>query len=258
MLDDLRNRLLDAAGKAIDGVEGTVPGDLSRILHRLMEHDLHLELSLLACASSRWCGGDPLAGLPVAVATLFLRTGITVHLGTEGFPRIPGATAAEAMEDGKAVLAGDALIALAMERLVTDCGRHSTILVEEAVLAVGSRGVLSGLSLMLDEMNHRYAPIPDGLTPVELYSGQLARFASYGGAVSAGATGLMLDDAARIGLLTGRARFLSCRAVEESNPSVRERMESRAALDLEQARQMVGSGERGALFTALMYFADFM
>ncbi|OPL17583.1 MAG: hypothetical protein AVO35_09130 [Candidatus Aegiribacteria sp. MLS_C] len=258
MLDELKNALLEEVSKAIDGSSEGIPSRFRQYLHRTVDHDCFLELSLLACASSLWCGGNPVTGMPAAVGALLLRAGITAHLGTCGIPSGLEAPGRENSEDvTAAILAGDALMALSMEYLAGSCGRHSARLVAEAVKAMGARGMLAGLSLAVDRRDGINSEAPDGRADFELYSGQLARFATHGGALLAGASGILLDDAAQIGLLAGRARFLSSMSERETYWSGRNTATFQARTLMEQAQSLVGSRGDSTLFTSLMYLSDF-
>lgn len=258
MLDELKKALLDEVSRAIDGSSDGVPERFRKHLHRMVDHDYHLELSLLACASSLWCGGDSMTGMPAAVGALLLRAGVSAHLGTCDLPFVPKVSGHEGGDDDTVViLAGDALIALSMEYLAGNCGRHSARLVTEAVKAVGARGMLAGLSLAVDRRDGILFEAPDGRADFELYSGQLARFATQGGALLAGASGILLDDAAQIGLLTGRARFLSSMSERETDWSGRNAANFQARTLMEQAQSLVGSRGDSTLFTSLMYLSDF-
>ena len=258
MLDRLKGKLLREAGRAIDQSAGEMPTAFRQSLHEIVEHDFHLELSLLACAASLWCGGDENQGMPVAVGSLLLRAGLASHLGTDGlrevFATSPGFAHGDQM---LAILTGDGLLALGMEYISGDCGRHSSRVVSEAVRAVGARGVLSGYSLGLDRSSGIETTVPDGRADFELYSGQLARFASHGGALLAGAPGIMQDDAAQIGLLTGRARFLSALSENVEDRERKSELIFQARTLTEQAQSMTGKGPNSTLFSSLMYLSDF-
>jgi len=225
-------------------------------LRSCLTHGDHLELSLLACAASMWCGEDPVKGMPAAVASLMLRAGITVHLQVSGFSeRLDGfPVLLDEPDPACAILCGDGLLALAVEHLALNAGRRSHELITDAVEAIGSRGVLAGLSLEMS--GNSPSVLPDGRKVWEMLSGQVSRFASKGGALLAQATGSMLDDAAMIGLLIGRARFL---VDGRRSPSMKG-MKSKAAIEArtlaEQAEAIAGHGPEAALYSAIMYFSD--
>lgn len=258
MLDRLKSRLLETTGSVIDASVADIPGRFSDSLHEMTEHNYHLELSLLACASSMWCGTDEYIGMPAAVGSLLLRAGVIAHLGTCGLPDVFNISSATPQDDETlAILAGDGLLALAMEYLAGNCGRHSSRLVSEAVKAVGASGMLEGLSLQVDSFSGVEVIVPDGRTGLELYTGQLARFASHGGALLAGASGMMLDDAAQIGLLTGRARHLSTLAESDANRHRKSELIFQARTLTEQAQSIAGHKDNSTLFNSLMYLSDF-
>lgn len=258
MLDRLKSRLLETAGSVIDVSVPDIPGRFSDALHEMTEHNYHLELSLLACASSMWCGADEYTGMPAAVASLLLRAGVTAHLGTCGLPEVFSMSSVTPQDDETlAILAGDGLLALAIEYLADNCGRHSSRLVSEAVKAMGSSGMLEGLSLQVDSFSGMDVIVPDGRSGLELYTGQLARFASHGGALLAGASGMMVDDAAQIGLLTGRARHLSSLAELYKNRHRKSELIFQARTLTEQAQSIAGHKDNATLFNSLMYLSNF-
>lgn len=260
MLDKLKKELEDTAHKVISDSTQGMPSGFNNGLQSCVEHNCNLELSLLACASSMWCGSSENAGMPVAVSALMLRAGITVHLELSdfagifnGLPPLLGKA-----DDTLAILVGDGLIALAIEYIAGYGGRHSTRLVSEAVRAVGAGGMLSGFSLAVDNSDGNETVVSDGRSPVELYSGQLARFASHGGALIAGASEMMLDDAAQIGVLTGQAMFLSRESKFTADRYKKNSLVFQARTLIEQAESIVGNKPNATLFKSLMYLSDFI
>ncbi len=259
MLEKLKSELGDAALGAINRATIDIPAPFQKALQSCVTHSDHLEISLLACAASEWCGHPRATGMPVAVAALMLRAGISVHLTLPGFitahDSIPDLL--EEQDDVTAILAGDALLALAMEHLAENGGRHAARLLVEAVRATGTHGMLAGLSLKLDQQKEDISVVPDGRSIWEVTSGQIARFAAQGGALLAGASDTMLDDAAQIGLLTGRAWYL----VEEAKSSSVKRdgrnpmFEARTLM--EQAEAIAGHSPEADLFHSIMYLSDF-
>jgi hypothetical protein len=197
-------------------------------------------------------------GMPVAMGSLMLRAGIGAHLSVCGlgdvFPFLEGS---DISDETVAILAGDGLIALSIEYLAGHCGRHSAIVVAEAVKAVGARGMLEGMSLALDDAAGMKVTVPDGRSVHELYTGQQARFSSMGGAMMAGASGIMLDDAAQIGLLTGRARYLWNMAEAADDRDRRKDLVFQARTMMEEAQSILGHSDKTSLFTSLMYLSDF-
>lgn len=258
MLDRLKSKLLETARSVIDLSVPDIPGQFLDSLHEMTEHNYHLELSLLACASSMWCGVDEYTGMPAAVGSLLLRTGIIAHLGTSGLSDVFNiSTVTPQDEEALAILSGDGLLALGVEYLAGNCGRHSSRLIAEAVKALGASGMLEGLSLQIDSFSGVDVIVPDGRTGPELYTGQLARFASHGGALLAGASGMMLDDAAQIGLLTGRARYLSSLAESDENRHRKSELIFQARTLAEQAQSIAGHKDNSTLFNSLMYLSNF-
>lgn len=260
MLDKLKQELVDTANQIISESAQKMPGAFQNALHSCIEHNYNLELSLLACASSRWCGSTEDSGMPAAIAALMLRAGITVHLEVSDFAgvfeRLPQLL--DEKDDTLAILAGDGLIALAIEYLAGNCGMHSARLVSEAVKAVGAGGMLSGLSLEVDRADGIETEVPDGRSLLELYSGQLARFASHGGALLAGASDMMLDDAAQIGVLTGRAKFLVRKAESSKDRDEVRDLGFQARTLIELAETIAGHKPNAALFNSIMYLSDFI
>ncbi|MCK5117203.1 MAG: hypothetical protein KAR44_11425, partial [Candidatus Aegiribacteria sp.] len=190
MLDKLKQELVDTVHSVIRESAKKMPAAFQNALYSCVEHNYNLELSLLACASSRWCGSEERSGMPAAIAALMLRAGITIHLETSCFAgvfnRLPQLF--DEKDDTLAILVGDGLLALAIEYLAGNGGMHSSRLVSEAVKAVGAGGMLAGLSMEVDRTDSMETVVPDGRSLPELYSGQLARFASHGGALLAGAS----------------------------------------------------------------------
>ena len=256
LLQTWKEKLLDSTLQVVDGSTTDLPVEFGDALRSCIRHGDHLELSLLACAASMWCGGDPGTGMPVAIAALMLRAGITVHIQLpgfrehlEGFPVL-----LDNADPVCAILCGDGLLALAFEHLASSTGRRSHELITEAVEAVGSSGVLAGLSM---EISVDSPPtLPDGRRSWEVTSGQISRFASRGGAYLAGATGTMLDDAAMIGLLIGRARFLVDGRWTPSMKGMKGKASIEAMTLAEQAEAIAGHGSEAALYTSIMYFSD--
>jgi len=152
VLDKLRQELEDTTHSLISESTREMPESFSTGLHSCIKHTYNLDLSLLACASSMWCGSSESAGMPVAITTLMLRAGILVHLdvneSTFLFDRLNGLL--DNRDDTLAILVGDGLIALAIEYIAGHGGRHSSRLVAEAVSAIGAGGMLTGLSLEVD------------------------------------------------------------------------------------------------------------
>lgn len=260
MLDKLKQELEDTTRVIISKSAQNMPVTFQNALHSCVEHHYNLELSLLACASSRWCGSTEHAGMPAAITALMLRAGITVHLEVSdfnglfhGLPQL-----LDERDDTLAILAGDGLIALAVEYIAGNGGRHSSRLVAEAVKAVGAGGMLTGLSLKADWADGVETDVPDGRSLSEMYSGQLARFASHGGALLAGASDMMLDDAAQIGVLTGRARFLSRQAEFVKDRNEKRDLVFQARILMEQAETIVGYKPNAILFNSIMYLSDFI
>ncbi len=256
MLQFWREKLLESALLVVADSSRDMPEEFGDALRSCLTHGDHLELSLLACAASMWCGEDPDIGLPIAVASLMLRAGITVHLQISGFSRLLDGfpVLLDDPDPACAILCGDGLIALAVEHLAGNAGRRSHELITDAVEAIGSRGVLAGLSLEMSGSSP--LGLPDGRRTWEIHSGQISRFASRGGALLARATGVMLDDAAMIGLLIGRARFLVDGRRTPSMDGFKSRISIEARTLAEQAETIMGHGPEAALYSSIMYFSD--
>jgi len=260
VLDKLKQELEETTHAVISSSAHGMPLQFQNGLHACVEHTYNLELSLLACASSLWCGSTETAGMPAAITALMLRAGITVHLEMSGFRGVFSGLPCllDEHDDTLAILAGDGLIALAVEYLAENGGRHSVQLVAEAVKAVGAGGMLTGLSLEVDRYDGFETGVPDGRALSELYSGQLARFASHGGALLAGASDMMLDDAAQTGVLIGRARFLSSQADIIEDRDKKRNLVFQARTLIEEAESIVGHKPDAALFNSIMYLSDFL
>ncbi|MBD3278651.1 MAG: hypothetical protein GF388_10145 [Candidatus Aegiribacteria sp.] len=258
MLDRLKAELLKRAGNSIAGSASEMPSEFVSIMLQQIDQNYNLELSLIACASSLWCGADEYTGMPVAVGALFLRAGISAHIGLCEFgDELSVYDSLKGYEDAEIILAGDGLIALAMQYLSENGGRHSARITAEAVKAAGAGGTLSGLSVALDRKHGIRTAVPDGRAAFELYNGQLARFTSHCGAMLAGASDLMLDDAAQIGLLTGRALFLSKRSVTERDAGKKEKLLFQARSLIQEAESITGTKNNASLFNTLLYLSDF-
>lgn len=257
MLTPWKSRLEKEVMDAVTYATAGVPEDYAAAMTKCVSHIDHQELSLLAVASAMWCGGSPETGLPVAAAALMMRSGISVHLTLEDFRgRVLGyPSPLQDTSAATAILCGDGLIALAMQHLAENCGRHSAELVEAAADALGSGGVLAGLSLDIGPEDAGTS-LPDGRKAWEVTSGRISQFAARGGALLAGASDTMLDDASMIGLLIGRASFLARGGRTPSMEGIRGKMSLEAGLLIQQAEAIAGHGPEAALFSSIMYFAD--
>lgn len=259
MLEKLKSELKDTALDAVNRATMDIPAPFQKALQSCVTHNDHLEISLLACAASEWSGHSRVTGMPVAVAALMLRSGISVHLTLPGFSAMNASNSdlLEKQDDVTVILAGDALLALAMEYLAENGGRYAARLLAEAVRATGARGMLAGLSLKLDQKEEDISIVPDGRSIWEVSSGQIARFAAHGGALLAGASDMMLDDAAQIGLLTGRAWYLVEKSKCESVKRDERNLMFEARTLMEQAEAIAGHGPEADLFHSIMYLSDF-
>ena len=258
MLTVLKSKLEEAALLAVRSATRETPQEFSDALVRCITHDDHQELSLLACASAMWCGAPPEKGLPMAVATLMLRSGISAHMSLacfseqmRGYPML-----LEGCSDAATILSGDGLMALGIQHLAENCGLHSAELVVDAVNALGAHGVLAGISLEMS-CDGTAVLVPDGRRIWEITSGRLSMLAAKGGALLAGASDNMLDDAALAGLLIGRARFLARGGWTPSMEGLKGKTSFEATTLIEQAEAIVGHGPESALFSSIMYFSDF-
>jgi hypothetical protein len=258
MLTEWKSRLEVVSLAAIRTATRGMPREFTDALLGCVTHSDHQELSLLACASSMWCGGLPETGLPVAVATLMLRSGLSAHMSLGGFrERIRGyPMMPEGSSEATTILCGDGLLALGLQHLAEDCGIHSAQLVTDAVNALGAHGVLAGLSLEMG-CDGSDVLVPDGRRIWEVTSGRLSMLAAKGGALLAGASDTILDDSALAGLLIGRARFLARGGWTPSMEGLKGKTSFEATTLLEQAEAIVGHGSESALFSAIMYFSDF-
>jgi len=212
-----RSLLLAAAGSSLDG--GDCP--------------------LLACGSAAWCGSRADIATPVAVAASLLRAAMNCNSGLQGLP-------GSGWRDGSTpesdlLLAGDALIPMALEHLAASGGIHSAPLVRDAARVCSS--ILERRSAGLDAWAQR----GEGATAPLLcrrYDEKLAEFASKGGARLAGAPPRLLDDAALIGLRVGRAADLIAEGGPHGSPD--------ASVLLDEALSLVGSGPEGELLRRII------
>ena len=200
--------------------------------------------ALLAPAAAVRCGGEPRDAIPVASAVALLSGAVCCHLGLEGMPLARAAAGEVCSKHGPvlAILAGDALLPMAMSVLSSECGRHSLMLVDAAAVAMGTTGVLGSLSFLVRRMEGDPVPVEDEGDQGLMVLSSLARLAARGGALVVGAPEELADDCALAGLCTGRALDL----LESDGPGREQLFEARAELD--RARELVGSGDRARLF----------
>ncbi len=230
--------------RRLDALEGKAPDRLLAAMRSACLGRGMAQRALLAPAAAIRSGGDPADGVPVASAVALLSGAVCCHLGLEGMP-LASAAAGEVCHDHGpvlSILAGDALVPMAMSILASECGRHSVMLVDAAGVAMGATGVLGSLSFLVRSMEGDSVPMEDegdqglmGLSP-------LARLAARGGALVVGAPEELADDLALAGLCTGRALDL----LESDGPDREQLFEARSELD--RARELVGSGDRARLF----------
>jgi len=196
------------------------------------------EQSLVACAAAACCGSGPERGIPAAVAAHLLQAALLSHVTLPGFglgiqaePLWAGAG------EASAILAGDALIPLAMRHLARTGGFHGPGLVREAAAILG-RQTLAGLSLELD-LPGRAAP--DRADEAwRTHAGSFCLVAAGAGALAAGADGPAAERARTMGLSFGRACTL---LLMPSCPS-RAHLGGQAAL--EAARSLFGEAVEAA------------
>ena len=234
--------------RRFDSAEGRVPPELLGAMRDACLEGGLAQRALLAPAAARFCGADPADALPAAASVTMLSGAVGCHLGLEGMP-LAGTSAGDiCRKHGPvlAILAGDALVPMAMGVLAAECGRHSVMLVSAASVAMGTTGVLGSASLLAGGST-------SGDLPPELEDDQghmglspLARFAAWGGALLAGAAREMADDCALAGLHAGRALDV----LESDGPGPDRVFEARSELD--RARELVGTGQRADLFAAVI------
>ncbi len=212
-----------------------------------------LEISLLACGAARWSGGTCEAGLTAAVAAHILRAALVSHATLPGFESSFAAGAAslcEEFDDATAILAGDAMIPLAVSHLVLKGGRHGTALVDDAMEAIGAMGILAGISL---EQEGRISALTGDVETRELWAGSLARFAAMSGARLAGASERQMDQISLLGLESGRAWCLISGIGTEEGAGERWQELHREALSIfDDARILAGTGEEGLLLREII------
>lgn len=253
-LKELSARLDAAVDSVLGEGFGGAPPEFRRVASRVVEACHGPFPGLLACAASRWCGAGPEAGLPAAVAAVLLRAAL---LGHAALPEFSGffsdSGLAEEAGEADTLLAGDALIPLALEHLAASGGVHSTLLVRDAVRALSGEGVLEGFSLELDLAATGRPDVSEEGGTWRVHAGKLARFASQGGARLAGGTPQLLDDSARIGLCMGLAMD-----IVQGNPYPSRRARSRgastaeASVLLDEALGLIGNGPEGDLYRQLI------
>jgi geranylgeranyl diphosphate synthase type II len=145
-----RRQLVDAA------LERRVPSaeERPRTLHRAMRHSLFAGgkrlRPILCLAAAEACGGRPEDALDLAVALECLHTYTLIHddlpcMDDDDFRR-GHPTCHKVFGDGIAVLAGDALQALAFEI----CGEHGGDFARELAVTSGSRHLVGGQVLDLE------------------------------------------------------------------------------------------------------------
>jgi geranylgeranyl pyrophosphate synthase len=246
---------LDAAVTSVleDGCRNAPPEFLA-VISAAVEQGRGPMPGLLACAASRWCGSSPDAGLPVAVATVLLRSAILSHAGLPGFSGyFPGSSLGGRTGEADALLAGDALIPMAFGHLASAGGVHATLLVQDAVRTLGGEGILEGYSLELDLGAGAGRDISEEGSIWRVHAGKLARFASRGGARLAGASLQLLDDAARIGLCTGLAiEMIQGCACPSRRRLARGSSTAEVSMLLDEAIALVGNGPEGDVYRLLI------
>lgn len=252
-LNQLTPRLDAAVDSALDEGFRGAPGDLRRIALSAVDRVRGPFPGLIACAASRWCGSGPEAGLPAAVAVVLLEASLECHCSLPGFSGLfTDSDLAGEVGEADALLAGDALIPLALEHLAANGGAHSTLLVRDAVRSLAGEGVLEGLSLELDLAAGGRDGFSEG-GPWHVHAGKLARFASQGGARLAGASPQMVDDASRIGLCVGLAMDIvqgSPYPSRGGRPKATSTAEASVLLD--EALGLIGNGPEGDLYRQLI------
>ncbi len=230
--------------RRLDRLEGKCPDRLLAAMGSACLGRGMAQRALLAPAAAVRCGGEPRDAIPVASAVALLSGAVCCHLGLEGMPLARAAAGEVCRHHGPvlSILAGDALVPMAMSILASECGRHSVMLVDAAAVAMGTTGVLGSLSFLVRRMEGDPVPVEDegdqglmGLSP-------LARLAARGGALVVGAPEELADDCALAGLCTGRALDL----LESDGPGREQLFEARTELD--RARELVGAGDSARLF----------
>jgi geranylgeranyl pyrophosphate synthase len=203
-----RARLVDAA------LEGAVPpaSEPPERLHAAMRHLLFPGgkrlRPALACAAAEALGARPEVALPAAAAVELVHTYSLVHddlpCMDDDAERRGRPTVHVAFDEATAVLAGDALLALAFETLATadapDDRRLAALL--ELAHAAGSRALVGGQA---DDLSGAAADAQQVESVHARKSGALIAAAVLGGAVLAGADRRRLASLRRFGERTGVA-----------------------------------------------------
>jgi farnesyl diphosphate synthase/geranylgeranyl diphosphate synthase type II len=253
-----REKLITEAAHVITDSCTEHPERFRDAMLRMSNNTRPIELSLLACGAARWCGGSYDEGMPAAVAAHLLLAAITAHASLPGFESVFTANESSIWKDfdeATAILVGDALVPLVVTHLVSNGGRHASAIVEDAMEAIGGRGVLAGVSL---EQQKRSTALTGETETWELWAGTLSRFAAVSGARLTGATERQLDQISLMGLEVGRAWCMISGAAGAPLDSRRgQELHQEALSILEEARTLAGSGEEGVLLRQITgYFRN--
>jgi hypothetical protein len=253
LLTEWRQRLISEADSVIRQSTAGCPERFRDAMLAAIEITRPLEISLLACGAARWSGGAFEAGLPAAVAAHLLRAALVSHATLPGFESSFASGAVplcDRFDDSTAILAGDALIPLAVSHLVSNGGRHGTALVDDAMEAIGAQGVLAGISL---EQEGRISTLTGDIEARELWAGSLARFAAVSGARLAGASERQMDQISLLGLESGRAWCMISSICTGGGDGGKWQELHRESLSIfDDARILAGTGEEGYLLREII------
>lgn len=266
----LRASLDRAVEEAVAGRASSLSPEFAEVLGKAVRTAAPFDdCSLLACGAAAWCGAPPDSVMHVAVASRLLRAALLCHVTLPGFEGIvrqdAGREAWRILGEANALLAGDALVPLAIEILASCGSRHTLTLLGDAVRALGSQGILAGYSMELDSTVRAREepgegddgpgrpPSLDSGAVRRMHSGRLAGFASASGALEAGASREVAGEAFLIGLMAGRAsELLSGCMPSRQSLQARQEAEAEASALLDEALGRIGSAPEGDLLRRIM------
>ena len=177
-------------------------------LHRAMRHSIFAGgkrlRPVLCIAAAEACGGNAGQALDLAVALECLHTYTLIHddlpcMDDDDFRR-GHPTCHKVFGDGVAVLAGDALQALAFEI----CGEHGGVYAKELAVTSGSRHLVGGQVLDLEGESKRLSLEELQFVHLSKTAALLTTSVRFGGMI-AGATSAQLDALTRFGQAAGLA-----------------------------------------------------
>ncbi len=262
----LRSALDRAVEEQISGRASELSPEFAGVLRKAVRTAAQSDdCSLLACGSAAWCGAPPDSAMHVAVASRMLRAALLSHVTLPGFEGLAkqwaGREVWRSVGEANALLAGDALVPLALEILASCRSRHALVLLGDATRAMGSQGILAGYSMELEgalgtreeKAGIERPPSLDSSAVRRMHSGRLAGFASSCGALEAGASREAAGEAFLIGLMAGRASELLAGCAPSRQPAqARQEAEAEASALLDEALGRIGAAPEGDLLRRIM------